>query len=272
MKTLTLNEKDLVLSPYSRVIITDSCALHNHSFFEFSIGTFGKFKNFINGSELEMERGHIILLRPADVHYFVAKENHASRDVYVSHSVMKAVCDCVDRSLFPFISRNPLAINFSVNDFQLQMLENKLNFFNDVSGKTDLQIKTMHRSVVLDIVQLWQESIAKKKQGDMPDWILLLVSQLGTEKFLNKNIEEIALSTNYSHGYVCREFKKYMGKTLQEYLSDARFSYCLSLLASKDLTIAQIAEKLGYNAVPNFIIAFKNKFGLTSAKWREKLK
>lgn len=272
MKVPTIYEKDIVSSPYSRVIISNSCLEHNHSFFEFSICTFGKVKNFINGQVLDMERGHIILLRPTDVHYFSAEEKHASRDVYVSQSVMRAVCDSVDRSLFPILLKNPLVINFYVNDFQLQILENKLNFFNDVAGKNDLQIKTMHRSVVLDLIQLWQESVAKKQQGNLPDWILILLSQLGTEKFLNKNIEEIAHSTNYSHGYVCREFKKHMGRTLQEYLADARFSYCLSLLASKELTIAQIAEKLGYNATPNFIIAFKNRFGVTPAKWREKLK
>ena len=272
MKVLTIHDKDIALSPYSRVIISPLCAEHNHSFFEFSIGTDGYFKNFVNGEPLNMERGSVLLLRPADVHYFTAEEKHASRDVYVAPSVFRAVCDSIDRSLYQKLSHTPLAINFKVSDFQLQILESKLNFFNDLTNKTDLQIKTMHRSVILDILQLWQESLAKKQKGDLPDWIAILLSQIGSEKFLNKNIEEIALSTNYSHGYVCREFKKHVGKTLQEYLADARFSYCLSLLASSDLTIAQISEKLGYNATPNFIIAFKNKFGTTPALWREKQK
>ena len=272
MKVLTMHDKDIIRSPYSRVVISPLCLEHNHAFFEFAIGTDGEFLNFVNGKRLHMKRGSVILLRPADVHYFIAENKHSARDVYVPISVMRAVCDSIDRSLYPSLLSEPLVINFTLNDFQLQILENKLNFFNDTLGKSELQMKAMHRSVILDIIQLWQDSLAKKERGNLPDWILLLLSQLGSEKFLNKDIEELALSTNYSHGYVCREFKKYMGKTLQEYLADARFSYAMSLLQSSNLSVAQISERLGYNATPNFIIAFKKRFGVTPAVWREQQK
>ena len=82
-------------------------------------------------------------------------------------------------------------------------------------------------------------------------------------------IEEIIASTNYSHGYVCREFKRFMGKTLQDYLAETRFSYAISLLANNENSVAQVAEKLGYNATSNFIIAFRNKYGVTPAQWRK---
>ena len=58
-----------------------------------------------------------------------------------------------------------------------------------------------------------------------------------------------------------------MGQTLQDYLADARFSYAIALLESGELSVAQIADRLGYNASSNFIIAFKNKFGVSPAQW-----
>ena len=41
-----------------------------------------------------------------------------------------------------------------------------------------------------------------------------LLSYLQNEEFLVKPLEEIILSTNYSHGYVSREFKNTSAKLL----------------------------------------------------------
>ena len=210
----------------------------------------------------------MLLLRPKDEHYFVAEKPHACRDVYIMPEVFKAICDSVDPTLFDNIVNAPEHVEFKISDFQLQLIENKLNYFNDIYDKNELSLNLKHRSVIIDLLDIWQES-SILSQAEMPEWISLLVSQLGTERFLNKNIEEIIASTNYSHGYVCREFKKHMGKTLQDYLSELRFSYTLSLLKDSSISVAQIGDRLGYCATSNFIIAFKNKMGITPAQWRK---
>lgn len=148
------------------------------------------------------------------------------------------------------------------------MLENKLNYLNTPHDKPSLSLNIRHRNVITEIFDLWQQN-SEKNSNDIPEWLSLLLTQLGTEKYINKNIEEIVALTNYSHGYVCREFKKYMKKTIQDYLNESRFSYSLSLLAGSKVTVAQVAEKLGYAAATNFIIAFKSKFGVTPTQWRK---
>jgi AraC family cel operon transcriptional repressor len=262
-----LNQDEIAKNPFSRIVISRKCTYHYHSFFEFTICTKGSYKNFINDEWYEIPRGRILLLRPQDRHYFEADGRHTFRDVYVPIPVMESVCASIDPMLYQRILNTPLLIDFFVSDFQLQQLENKLNYFNNPQGKSDLSLNIRHRNVVTELLDLWQQNI-KQKLTDIPDWLSILITQLGTEKFLNKNIEELIASTNYSHGYVCREFKKYMGKTIQSYINESRFSYSLSLLASR-ATVAQVAEKLGYAATSNFIIAFKNKFGTTPAQWRK---
>lgn len=266
MKIPVINEREIASKPYSKVIASKTCGEHYHTFFEFSICTRGSFKNCINDVWHDVSRGQITLLRPQDKHYFIAEQPHTARDIYVTPAVLKSLCDSVDRAIYPVLLKNSLALDFSVTDFQLQLIENKLNYFNNTYGKSQTQLKTMHRSVILDIIQLWQEKDLSINRA-LPEWISFLTAQIGSEKFLNKNIEEIVGSTNYSHGYVCREFKKHMGVTLQDYLANARFSYAVALLESGDLSVAQVAERLGYNAASNFIIAFKAKFGVTPSKW-----
>ncbi len=266
MNVPVIHEKEIASVPYSRVIVGSSCQEHYHSFFEFSICTGGSFKNCINDVWHDISRGRVILLRPTDKHYFVAEEPHTARDIYVSNAVLKSVCNSVDRTLYSKLLKNSLAIDFSINDFQLQLIENKLNYFNNTYEKTELQLKAMHRAVVLDIIQLWLEKDVSTSTK-LPEWISLLTSQIGSEKFLTRNIEEIVATTNYSHGYVCREFKKHVGITLQDYIANAKFSYAIALLESGDISVSQIADRLGYNAASNFTIAFKNKFGVSPAKW-----
>ena len=267
MKVVLLNEKDIEKNPYSRLIISNKTSHHTHTFFEFSISISGEYKNYINGECYEIKKGRIILLRPEDKHYILAESPHSARDVYVLPEVMKSVCDCIDPSLYDRLNNKPLVIDFEVNNYDLQQLENKLNFFNNPIDEHPLTIKTRHRNVIFDILDLWQQNFSAKSTN-LPFWLSQLLAQLGTEKFITKNVDEIILTTNYSHGYVCRCFKKYMGKTLQEHLNDVKFSYSLSLLQNKENSVSQIAEKLNYCATSNFIIAFKNRYGMTPAQWR----
>ncbi|MBQ3046479.1 MAG: helix-turn-helix transcriptional regulator [Clostridia bacterium] len=262
-----LTEQDITGSPYSRIVVRNDCPLHTHAFFEFTICLSGVYNNYINGVCHTIEHGRIILLRPMDEHYFLADVPHTSRDIYVTVDVMKNICDSLSPTLFDKLLNQPLALDFSIPDFEMQMLESKMSYLNVTDGKSDLQLKARHRNVVTSILDLWLSNI--NDTVDTPQWLSLLVSRLSTASFINKNIEEIIASTNYSHGYVCREFKRFMGKTLQDYLAETRFSYAISLLANNENSVAQVAEKLGYNATSNFIIAFRNKYGVTPAQWRK---
>jgi len=215
-----------------------------------------------------VERGRVILLRPNDLHYFEADVPHTSRDIYVKPNDLKEICDLISPDLYPRLENIPMVVDFTMSDFETQMLEEKMSYLTSLESKSEQQLKTRHRSVILEILDKWMSS-TKDNKADMPQWLSLLVTQLSTEKYLSKNIEEIVASTNYSHGYVCREFRRIIGKTLQDYISDAKFSLALSLLASNENSITQVSEKLGYSAPSNFIIAFKNKFNMTPAQWRK---
>ncbi len=267
MEYRTLGERDIAKNPYTRIVIAKKVSHHYHTFFEFTFCTKGSYRNCINDEWLDIDKGRLLLLRPQDRHYFEADGSQIFRDVYVKADVMKSVCDSINPTLYAQITSNSLLVDFCLSELQLQLLENKLNFLNAPMGKNDLALEIRHRNVIMEIFDLWQQN-AEQQQTNIPTWLSLLLTQIGTSENLNNSVDELIESTHYSHGYVCREFKKYMGKTIQSYLNDARFSYALSILAG-DGTIAEIAEKLGYSDTSNFIVAFKNHFGITPAQWRK---
>ncbi len=262
-----LTEKDIVKNPYTRIVISKFCSHHYHTFFEFTFCTKGTYRNYINGEWVEMRKGRMLLLRPQDTHYFTADGTHTFRDIYISVEVMKSVCNSISPTLYAELEGTPLLVDFCLSDLQLQLLENKLNFLNEPANKNELALAVRHRNIITEIFDLWQQN-TERRQANIPTWLSLLLTQIGTSENLNKSVDELIESTHYSHGYVCREFKKHVGKTIQSYLNDARFSYALSILAG-DGSIAEVAEKLGYSDPSNFIVAFKNHFGITPAQWRK---
>lgn len=268
MKVSTLDTNVIETNPYSRLIISKKSPLHNHTFFEFSVCLSGNLVNVINGKNHAIEKGRIVLLRPTDTHYFYTQTEHTSRDVYVSVEKMKLVCDMISPDLYDKVLNNELLVNFTVSSYQLNLLETEMNYFNKLSEKPVETLVTRHIKTIFSLFDLWQQSLSQNT-ADIPDWISVLLPQLNTESFITKSIAEIIEYTNYSHGYVCREFKKHVGTTLQKYMNDLKLSYSLSLLYEKSLSIERIAEKLNYCEVPNYIIAFKKKFGVTPAKWRK---
>ncbi len=267
MEYCTLGERDIAKNPYTRIVIAKKVSHHYHTFFEFTFCTKGSYRNYINDERLDIEKGRLLLLRPQDRHYFEADGTQTFRDVYVRVDVMKSICDSINPALYTQIASTPLLVDFYLSDLSLQLLENKLNYLNEPTNKNDLALEIRHRNVIMEILDLWQQNFNQKKPN-IPIWLSLLLTKIGTTENLNRTVDEFIASTHYSHGYVCREFKKYMGKTIQSYLNEARFSYALSILAGEG-SIAEVAETLGYSDTSNFIVAFKNHFGITPAQWRK---
>ena len=266
MNILTYSE--IENTPYTKIIISKTCPYHGHTFFEFSICLNGSYTNIVNGVNLNVIRGTVLLLRPQDNHYFINGENHTHRDVYVLPEKMKALCDAIDENLYEKLATEPLVVNFNLPEYDLKLLEGKLNFFNYTDNKTALTLNAAHANVITDILNLWQQHLLENV-SQYPTWLYKLINNLNREEFFLKSIEEIAESTHYSHGYVCREFKKHIGVSLLQYVTERKLSYAQALLTNKETSVSSVACKLNYSSPTNFINAFKKQFGVSPAHWRK---
>ncbi|MDQ0920829.1 two-component system response regulator YesN [Paenibacillus sp. V4I5] len=69
--------------------------------------------------------------------------------------------------------------------------------------------------------------------------------------------------------YISTFFKKNQGQNLLDYITHKRIQFAKRSMENKELTIAQIAQKVGYNNDVVFIRAFKKLEGITPGKYRE---
>lgn len=84
-------------------------------------------------------------------------------------------------------------------------------------------------------------------------------------------LEDISLSVNLCKSECCRFFKKYMKKTMFEYLIEYRISKSLSLLAKDDHSITEVADLCGFSNPCYFGKLFKEQMNMTPREYRKKM-
>jgi AraC-like DNA-binding protein len=115
------------------------------------------------------------------------------------------------------------------------------------------------------LIQTLEEK-RKVRFQKISDAIKLLVEQHFDSEL---TLEMCADRLNYHPVYVSRIFRKETGMNFSEYLSGYRHDIAKKLLAQTQLSVAEIAGKVGYHNGPNFSRHFKKVEGVTPGHYRE---
>lgn len=83
--------------------------------------------------------------------------------------------------------------------------------------------------------------------------------------YLDLISDKMGLNTSY----MSRMFKKETGFTILEFINETRITHAKNLLKTSDLSIKDIAKKVGYNNIHSFNRRFKADVGTTAGKYRE---
>jgi PAS domain S-box-containing protein len=73
-----------------------------------------------------------------------------------------------------------------------------------------------------------------------------------------------------SPGYLGRVFKRQMGTTPHQFLIDVRLEAAEDLLAETDLTVTQIAWRVGFASPSHFVTTFRSRTGTTPLEFRRR--
>lgn len=85
----------------------------------------------------------------------------------------------------------------------------------------------------------------------------------------NIRLQDIAQQFFINPNYLSVLFKKYTGKSFQEYIYGCRMNYAASLLRTTKFSLAQIAEYTGYSDYSSFVKAFQKYYHVPPAQYRK---
>jgi len=92
--------------------------------------------------------------------------------------------------------------------------------------------------------------------------------------YINNHIEgDISLSSladrfHYHPNHLSRLFSREVGQTLSDYILESRVAAAKKYLADSELTVAEIARRLGYQSSQAFIRFFRREVGTSANAWR----
>ncbi len=97
----------------------------------------------------------------------------------------------------------------------------------------------------------------------------------GVSRYIDKHFREnisldlLADIQHISKYHLSREFKRWNGITIQEYLINSRVTYAKELLKHSEKSVSEIADLCGISNVSHFINIFKEREGMTPLSYRK---
>lgn len=146
------------------------------------------------------------------------------------------------------------------------------------NGVTDYLLKPVDRQEFAQCMLRLREKIAKangEKDAQPADDIPLLIRQIC--QIVDSRLEEdvslqaIAEHMHYSYSYLSYLFKKEMGQSFSEYLTEGRLERARQLLAGSHMKIYEVAANCGYSDTNYFNNLFRRAEGVTPMQYRNAL-
>lgn len=114
-----------------------------------------------------------------------------------------------------------------------------------------------------------QKLTASQKLFRLPDSIHEATAFIQAHFTEELRLDQIAAFTNVSKYHLSREFSRYMGISINQYIINCKMQYAKELLRESSLSIDAIADQIGIGHTSHFIALFKAREGTTPLEYRK---
>jgi len=83
-----------------------------------------------------------------------------------------------------------------------------------------------------------------------------------------RTITDVAGAVGMSRGHLTTVVGRRTGRTVQQWITERRMREARRLLADTDLTVTEIAPRVGYREAGYFVRRFRTAHGVTPGAWR----
>jgi AraC-like DNA-binding protein len=179
----------------------------------------------------------------------------------LARRIMKPIKDMFDRSAHGILFSKKISEEVKPKILKLSKIDSIDYFLELISILQDLATSRNQR-----MLSSYTSNNKNFENSDKTRVIYEYVQENYQDKI---SLAEISKLVNMSPVSFNRFIKKRTGKTFIEYVNDTRIGYAARWLIEKDLSIAEIAFKCGFNNIANFNRVFKKSKSCTPSQYRE---
>ncbi len=254
---------------------------HTHNFIEMIYMCSGSTRHVVDGEEILLQEGELLFLnRKAEQEIFPAGED----DIAVNFIILPEFFDYTlkmigeeknllrDFVIDCLMGRDERSgyMHFKVAEvLPIQNLVENLiwTIWNRQPNRRSINQATMGL-LFLQLLNHLDTMETKREQQDQR----LVIDVLGyiEEHYRDGELTKLAKQLNYDFYWLSKEIKKQTGKTFTELLQEKRLNQAAYLLQNTSRNVQDIGLAVGYDNQSYFYRIFKERFGKTPKKFREK--
>ncbi len=245
---------------------TDFDPPHTHDFAEFFWIERGSGRHWINGQRRGLDRGDLVLVRPADRHAFAARDRAGFTLVNIAFRA--SALSKLKQRLAPQVSPWPwdgedLPTRLRLSPGDLHWLA-QLVLRLEQSRATPLDLEFC----LLCVIQLSQSGPAPLRDSPLPHWLNKALGAMAQPGHLAGGVRELARLALRSHEHVNRVVRRHTGRTTTDLLNGLRMDHAARELRMTDRSIRDIALECGLTNLGHFYKLFHARFTATPRQYR----
>ncbi len=249
---------------------------HNHDFYEIYFFISGKVNYIVEGKCYALNHDDILVINNKELHKpDIQKGSIYERIVlWVNPEFIKRLCNDQSNLLLcfehPFKNKNNL---LRPNAEILATIKNILNKLIKSNATASFGSDILNRAYLTElIIHVNRAFLEVSDDGGLADDVISNPKIFEIIQYINQHLHEDLSLENLSERvfiskyHLARQFKKYTGFTLYNYIQRKRLIFAKSLL-KEDLNLAEVCQRCGFSDYSNFIRAFKNAYHLSPKKY-----
>ena len=243
--------------------------LHQHDFFEIEILVEGELMHTVDGAVEHIAVGDFYVLSPTSLHRLEGEGDAAFYNISVYlPDAPPAIAELVRRFRPPVhghLKGETLATVRTLYDM----------LFSDARAKVAYEKERVCALIVYILTLLLEEAPAPYVtggDGNREEYLLAAMEYVRTHFARPITAAEIACHVGVSAGYLSALFSQKMHFGIKEYLVTTRTRHAMSLLATTEGSVTDIAYACGFGSFSNFERSFHRLTGKTPTEYRRTMR
>jgi AraC-like DNA-binding protein len=212
--------------------------------------------------EFVLTPGHCFYINCMNHHYYEALSNNTWEFLWIHFNCSNALGYYEE-----FIKNGFKILNMQDKLF----IESSLRRIISINRKKDVSTEINTSNLINNILSeiLIQTSTNEATLLFIPEYIKAAMKYIDQNFHTTITLNDLEKDLGISKFHLSKEFKKYTGSTIGEYIISSRLSYAKELLKYSNLSINEITYKSGMSNVSHFINLFKSHEGTTPLSYRK---
>ena len=222
---------------------------------------------WLNGELYPIQKGSCFLIRPGDQPQCTQNPDERLQVIFIHFQ-------CESRSANPQITENfPTSYTNVIETHHFEVLLNRILEIEERNLPwKEAEFDLIMKQVFLLLYRQQSDKAEKNRstRGKQSQLIRRVIFYIKEAPGYRISHDELAEKMNLSPEYLSKIFKKNMGISLRQYVTNTRLERALYLLQETSMNVSQTSDALGYGNVHFFSKQFKDRYGHPPSDFKHK--